>query len=127
MSRKVYKDVKVHKWYTAASKTETENGVGINVQNFEKAIFFLKVTDWSGLTSLDVKFQTQDPNTLDYSDLDIAFTQLTADGAETINSIKVDITNNLAYAIPLGQKIRPVLTVVGTGSLKINLSMIAKS
>lgn len=129
MSRKVYKDVKVHKWYTAASKTETENGVGINVQNYEIATFFLKVTDWVTLTSLDVKFQTQDPNTEDWSDLDIAFTQLTDAGAEMINSIKVDVTTDKAYAhaIPLGQKIRPVITIVGSGSAKVNLSMVAKS
>lgn len=129
MSRKVYKDVKVFKWYTAASKTETENGVGINVQNYKIAQFFLKVTDWVTLTSLDVKFQTQDPNTEDWFDLGIAFTQLTDAGTEMIISVLVDVTTDKAYAhvIPLGQKIRPVITIVGSGSAKVNLSMIAKS
>lgn len=129
MSRKVYKDVKVHKWYTAASKTETENGVGINVQNYKTAQFFLKVTDWVTLTSLDVKFQTQDPNTEDWFDLGIAFTQLSDAGTEMIISVLVDdtATQSYAHAIPLGQKIRPVITIVGSGSAKVNLSMIAKS
>lgn len=131
MTRKVYKDVKTFNWYTAETKVESENGVAVNVQNFERATFFVKTTNKGGTNpTLDIKFQTKDPNTEDWVDLDIVFAQITTDTSAMLHNIKIDVTTDKSYAhyIPLGQYIRPVLTIGGTTpTFDIDLSMIAKS
>jgi len=127
MSSKVFRDVREEVLFDGVTITETVNSSAKTAQNVESAVFFLTIASWATLTSIDVKLQAQDPKTLAWFDLGIAFAQATGNTSEMLNNILVDTTNNLAYLIPLGKFIRAVATVVGSGSAVVTLSMVGKS
>ena len=124
-SRKAVLDIRTHSWFDGVTKIVTENGVSLNVQNFRSMVARLKTASAGGTSpTLDVKWQTQMPND-DWVDIPgVVFTQATTNGEEVI--FNIDDTGN--FQIPLGQRIRPVLTIGGTTpTFDVTLDAVLKS
>jgi hypothetical protein len=88
-----------------ASYTVTGNTIDIDCSKYKEAVAFIDVTAASGITpTLDVKFQTQDPVSLEWFDLTaLTFTQATAVSTEMKSQ------SNL-----LGSTLRCLYTIDGT-------------
>lgn len=122
--RKIARDAIEKEMADAESVTATGViGDVVSAQNVKTALFYLTVASFSGLTSIDVKLQTQDPKTLAWFDLGIAFTQATDNTSEMKNSLHP----SSFFPIPLGKMIRAYGTVVGTGSAAVTLYMVGKT
>jgi len=110
-SRKTVKDVKTYVWLDGETIDTTFNGAEINVQNFRTMISRMKTENAAGTNpTLDIKWQAKMPNG-DWVDLGIVFTQEDTNDEEVITN--VDAT--LGTFIELGQVVRPVFTLGGTG------------
>ena len=123
-SRRIARDVVEKTLADAVNVTATGViGSAQTAQNVKTALFFLTVENWDSLTSIDVKLQTQDPKTLAWFDLGIAFTQATANTSEMKNSLH----STSFFPIPLGKMIRAYGTVVGSGDADVTLHMVGKT
>lgn len=122
-SRRIARDVVEKTLIDGATITATVAGSAVTAQNVKDAQFFLTVASFTGLTSIDIKLQCQDPKTLAWFDLGIAFTQATDNTSE----MKINIDDTNFNHIPLGKMIRAYSTVVGTGSAVVTLYMVGKT
>lgn len=121
ISRRIARDVVEKTMADGVSVTATGViGSAVTAQNVEKAQFFLTIASWATLTSIDVKLQVQDPKTLAWFDLGIAFQQATGNTSAMV----ANVDGTLGTVIPLGKMIRAYGTVVGSGSAAVTLHMV---
>lgn len=92
--------------FTSAARITTENGVKLNVGDYNELTLFLDITVVSGTTpTLDIKVQGFDTLGSKWVDLGYAFAQKTTVSTDVL---KLDNTK------PFGKRIRAVATIAGT-------------